>query len=93
MHVAFVREQIIRADYVNEKGEGATRRVEPHALLIMWPAQYILGFDYLRGKPRTFRFDRFELVELEDASSFRARPREIALAVRGDTRDVPAYAV
>ncbi len=78
MQVAFVRGQVICADYINEKGEGATRRVEPPALLIMWPAWYILGFAYLRGEPRTFRFDRFEDVECEEGTSFRARPREIA---------------
>ena len=93
MQVAFVREQVISTVYINEKGERATRRVEPHALLIMWPAWYVLAFDYLRGEPRTFRFDRFELVQLEEGSSFRARPREIALAVLGDACDVPAHSV
>lgn len=78
LQVAFVRENIVSADYVKETGESSTRRVEPHAMLINWPAWYLLGFDHLRGEPRTFRFDRFRNVEVEEHSVFRARPREIA---------------
>jgi len=78
LQVAFVRETIVRADYVKETGESSSRRVEPHAMLINWPAWYLLGFDHLRGEPRTFRFDRFRNVEVEEQSVFRARPREIA---------------
>ncbi|HJU75642.1 MAG TPA: WYL domain-containing protein [Gemmatimonadaceae bacterium] len=92
MQVAFVREQVVRADYINEKAVRSTRRVEPHALLIMWPAWYLLAFDHLRGEPRTFRFDRFERVELEEVV-FRPRPREIAQALLGDSCDAPAYPV
>jgi predicted DNA-binding transcriptional regulator YafY len=78
LQVAFVRENIVSADYVKETGESSTRRVEPHAMLINWPAWYLLGFDHLRGEPRTFRFDRFRNVEVEAHSVFRARPREMA---------------
>jgi predicted DNA-binding transcriptional regulator YafY len=78
LQVAFVQENIVSADYVKETGESSTRRVEPHAMLINWPAWYLLGFDHLRGEPRTFRFDRFRNVEVEEHSVFRARPREIA---------------
>jgi predicted DNA-binding transcriptional regulator YafY len=78
LQVAFVRENIVSADYVKETGESSTRRVEPHAMLINWPAWYLLGFDHLRGEPRTFRFDRFRNVEVEEHSVFRARPREMA---------------
>jgi predicted DNA-binding transcriptional regulator YafY len=78
LQAAFVREAIVRADYTKESGESTARRVEPHAVLINWPAWYLLGFDHLRGEPRTFRFDRFSAVEIEEQSSFRARPRDIA---------------
>jgi predicted DNA-binding transcriptional regulator YafY len=78
LQVAFVRENIVSADYVKETGESSSRRVEPHAMLINWPAWYLLGFDHLRGEPRTFRFDRFRNVEVEEHSVFRARPREMA---------------
>jgi predicted DNA-binding transcriptional regulator YafY len=89
LQVAFVREAVIRADYVKESGESSQRRVEPHALLINFPAWYLLGFDHLRGEPRTFRFDRFRNVDVEAEGSFRARPREIAKAVLGKHSDVP----
>jgi predicted DNA-binding transcriptional regulator YafY len=77
LQVAFVRETTVRAEYTKETGESTTRRLEPHALLINWPAWYLLGFDHLRGEPRTFRFDRFRAVEIEEGTTFRARPREI----------------
>lgn len=84
LQIAFVREVIVRADYVKENGESSTRRLEPHALLIIWPAWYLLAFDHLRGEPRTFRFDRFRAVETEDESRFRPRPREIASMLLGE---------
>ena len=87
LQVAFVRETTVRADYVKESGESSSRRVEPHAMLINWPAWYLLGFDHLRGEPRTFRFDRFRNVEIDEHGVFRARPREIATALLGDKCD------
>jgi predicted DNA-binding transcriptional regulator YafY len=84
LQVAFVRETTVSADYVKETGESSTRRVEPHALLISWPAWYLLAFDHLRGEPRTFRFDRFRNVDIEEDAPFRARPREIAATLLGD---------
>jgi predicted DNA-binding transcriptional regulator YafY len=86
LQVAFVRETTVRADYVKETGEPSSRRVEPHAMLINWPAWYLLGFDHLRGEPRTFRFDRFRNVEIEEDAPFRARPREMAALLLGDPR-------
>jgi predicted DNA-binding transcriptional regulator YafY len=82
LQVAFVDERVIRAEYVKEDGQLTTRRVEPHAMAINWPAWYLLGYDYLRGAPRTFRFDRFEAVEL-DADRFRSRPKELASVLLG----------
>jgi predicted DNA-binding transcriptional regulator YafY len=93
LQVAFVREATVRADYIKETGELSTRRLEPHAMLINWPAWYLLGFDHLRGQPRTFRFDRFRMVEIEDHAPFRARPREIATTLLGEHCDVPLHAV
>jgi predicted DNA-binding transcriptional regulator YafY len=87
LQVAFVTERIVRAEYVKETGEASDRRVEPHALMIMWPAWYLLAYDHLRGEPRVFRFDRFRNVRLEDGATFRARPREIATATLGQHCD------
>ena len=89
LQLAFIREVIVRADYVKETGEGTSRRLEPHALLIIWPAWYLLAYDHLRGEPRTFRFDRFRKVAIEDGPGFKARPREIATAILGPHCEVP----
>jgi predicted DNA-binding transcriptional regulator YafY len=78
LQVAFVREVTVRADYTKENGESSNRRLEPHAMLIHWPAWYLLCFDHMRGEPRTFRFDRFRDVEIEDESPFKPRPRDLA---------------
>ena len=78
LQVAFVRQVTVQADYVKESGEASRRRLEPHAMLINWPAWYLLCFDHMRGEERTFRFDRFRDVELEEQSVFRAPPRELA---------------
>ena len=89
LQIAFVREAIVRAEYVKETGEASERRLEPHALLITWPSWYLLAYDHLRSGARTFRFDRFRRVEIEEGSTFRARPREIATAILGEHCEVP----
>ncbi|HEX5072112.1 MAG TPA: WYL domain-containing protein [Gemmatimonadaceae bacterium] len=89
LQIAFVREATVQAEYVKETGESSHRRVEPHALLITWPAWYLLAYDHLRGEPRTFRFDRFRDAQVEEGTSFRARPREIATAILGPHCEVP----
>jgi predicted DNA-binding transcriptional regulator YafY len=88
LQVAFARELVVRVDYVKEDGGLTTRRVEPHAMAINWPAWYLLGYDHLRAQPRTFRFDRFRAITLEEGSSFRARPRELAKLLLGDQGSV-----
>lgn len=76
LQVAFVEERIIRAAYAKEGGEPSVRRLEPHALVINWPAWYLMAWDHVRGGPRTFRLDRFRSVEPELAT-FRPKPREV----------------
>ena len=73
---AFVQERLVTVAYVREDGERSERRVEPHAILLNWPAWYLIGFDHLRKGVRTFRLDRFESVR-EEAEGFRPRPRAI----------------
>lgn len=84
LQVAFVAERTIVAEYAKEGGERSVRRIEPHALLINWPAWYLLAFDHLRGELRTFRLDRFVRVEVE-GTSFRPRPLEVARALLAGT--------
>ena len=83
LQAAFVAAVAVDAVYVNERGERLARRVEPHALLINWPAWYVLGFDHLRGACRTFRCDRFETVAGDARATFRPRPREVLAAASG----------
>lgn len=74
---AFVEERLVEAEYAREDGQITTRRLEPHVLLINWPAWYLMAHDLLRGDARTFRLDRFRAVSVM-AETFRARPRAIA---------------
>lgn len=77
---AFVQQRVVLAEYAKADGAPLLRRIEPHAMSVNWPAWYLLGYDHLRGAPRTFRFDRFRDVALED-QEFRPRPHDIAMAV------------
>ena len=76
LQAAFVEERVVSAEYQREDGERTRRRLEPHALVINWPAWYLLAHDHLRGEPRTFRLDRFVAVEVE-AETFRPRVQEL----------------
>lgn len=77
LQAAFVDERVVVAGYAAEDGRVTTRRLEPHVLLVNWPAWYVIGHDHLRGAARTFRLDRFVAVE-EQAETFRPRPQEVA---------------
>ena len=77
LQAAFVEERTVSVTYERQDGRRTQRRLEPHVLLINWPAWYVLAFDYLRESARTFRLDRFTQVTPEP-TTFRARPREIA---------------
>jgi len=85
IQTAFVDERIVRAEYVNEGGQRSSRRLEPHALIINWPAWYLMAYDHLRGEPRTFR-----LVRISDVKATRAArtvpvpPTEQVLALLDD---------
>jgi predicted DNA-binding transcriptional regulator YafY len=76
LQVAFVQERVVRATNAREDGVASERRLEPHALVINWPAWYLMAYDHLRGEPRTFRLDRFSAVEVEEGT-FRPRPRDM----------------
>lgn len=80
LQAAFVAATVVRADYVTGDGRRAVRRIEPHALLVQWPAWYLVAHDHSRGESRTFRLDRFHAVVRERAT-FRPRPRAVAAAL------------
>jgi predicted DNA-binding transcriptional regulator YafY len=77
LQAAFVEERVVTAAYIREDGQASVRRLEPHVLVINWPAWYLMAHDHLRGEPRTFRLDRFTAVDVEP-ETFRPRPRTIA---------------
>lgn len=62
---------------------GATRRtIEPHHLLLSWPAWYVVAWDRSRDAPRTLRLDRIaEAAPQQD--TFRVRPPETMMTQAG----------
>ncbi len=59
--------------YRRADGRVHTRTVEPHVLLINWPAWYILAWDHSRDAARTFRIDRIAAATVDD-QTFGPRP-------------------
>lgn len=84
LQAAFVDERVVRARYVTEDGREGVRLLEPHALVINWPAWYVVGHDRGRDALRTFRLDRFVAVEVQ-AETFRPRPQEVAAELLAST--------
>lgn len=85
---AFLNERLATCLYRRGDGRRSTRRIEPHALLLNWPVWYLLAHDHLRGEVRTFRLDRFESVQEEEAH-FRPRPHQIIRSIDGLDADDP----
>lgn len=88
LQVAFVRAHVVRVRYRKADGDETQRDVEPHALLINWPAWYVLGTDRWRAATRIFRLDR--LTEVRDTGeSFHPWSRARAVGEAGIPVDVP----
>lgn len=87
LQAAFVEERVVTARYAREDASVSERRLEPHALVINWPAWYLVAFDHSRAAPRTFRLDRFHRVQ-PLPETFRPRPRDMVqeLVATGDVR-------
>jgi predicted DNA-binding transcriptional regulator YafY len=79
---AFVNLHVVTCSYVKEGGAETERRLEPHAILLNWPAWYLLAIDVANGEVRTFRLDRFTRVQVE-AQTFRPRPSAILKSIEG----------
>lgn len=60
-----------------------TRLVEPHYLMLAWPAWYLLVWDHLRGAIRTLRVDRIEKAHVTERS-FELRDVDSMLLVARD---------
>ncbi|RKG82674.1 WYL domain-containing protein [Corallococcus exercitus] len=63
--------------------ERTTRVVEPHYLMLAWPAWYLLVWDHLRDAVRILRLDRIESARLTD-TTFALREADAMLLVARD---------
>jgi predicted DNA-binding transcriptional regulator YafY len=73
LQTAFIDTRCLTLRYRRADGRVHARTVEPHVLLINWPAWYILAWDHSRGAARTFRIDRIAAATVED-QTFGPRP-------------------
>jgi predicted DNA-binding transcriptional regulator YafY len=58
LHQAFLEQRALVVDYASERGAPGRREVEPHYLLLNWPAWYLLVWDRGRQAGRSLRLDR-----------------------------------
>jgi len=73
LHQAFLQMQEIEITYRAENKAVTKRVIQPHYLLLSYPIWYVLAWDHLRAKVRTFRCDRIlQITTLENG--FRLRP-------------------
>ncbi|CAN5674504.1 hypothetical protein BH09MYX1_BH09MYX1_27830 [soil metagenome] len=63
--------------------ERTTRIVEPHYLLLAWPAWYLLVWDRLRAAVRTLRLDRIDSARMT-VDAFKLRPADEMMLVARD---------
>ncbi|MCH2094391.1 MAG: WYL domain-containing protein [Rhodobacteraceae bacterium] len=70
---AFLKRLQMRFDYSDAKGARTSRRVEPHAMLILPPIWYLVAWDPMRNGFRHFRMDRIRAPEHVEGSSFLPR--------------------
>ena len=78
----FFEQRAIEIEYGTAR-ERTTRVVEPHYLLLAWPAWYLLVWDHLREAVRTLRLDRIESARLTDRP-FKLRDADAMLVVARD---------
>lgn len=50
--------------YIDRDGKPSSRRIEPHGLLVVTPAWYVLARDVAKQEPRMFRMDRVRSPKL-----------------------------
>jgi predicted DNA-binding transcriptional regulator YafY len=78
----FFEQRAIEIEYGTER-ERTKRVVEPHYLLLAWPAWYLLVWDHLRDAVRTLRLDRIESARLTDRP-FQLRDADAMMVVARD---------
>lgn len=82
IHQAFFEQRALQLTYVTG-GVRTERLVEPHYLLLSWPAWYLVVWDHLRQAVRALRVDRVEAATVTDAT-FRVRRADSMLTAPGD---------
>lgn len=70
---AFLRQQRLRFQYRDSKGNLTSRNVEPQALLILPPLWYLVAWDPAREGFRHFRMDRINRPQVEEDTTFQRR--------------------
>jgi predicted DNA-binding transcriptional regulator YafY len=78
----FFEQRALEVEYRTER-EVTTRVVEPHYLLLAWPAWYLLVWDHLREAVRMLRLDRIEAARLTD-HAFQLRDADSMMLVARD---------
>jgi len=78
----FFEQRAVEIQYGTAR-ERTTRVVEPHYLLLAWPAWYLLVWDHLRDAVRTLRLDRIESARLTDRT-FQLRDADAMMVVARD---------
>ncbi len=76
LQTAFVEARVVRLESAADSGRQRRHHVEPHVLLLHWPAWYLEP----DGTGARTRLDRIRSVSLEPAT-FRPKPREIGRAL------------
>ena len=70
---AFIQRQYLCFQYRDAKGVLTSRRVEPHAMLILPPLWYLVAWDPAREAFRHFRMDRIGRPEVDKGATFQRR--------------------
>ncbi|MBN8228762.1 WYL domain-containing protein [Corallococcus macrosporus] len=78
----FFEQRAIEVVYRSAR-ERTTRVVEPHYLMLAWPAWYLLVWDHFREAIRILRLDRIESARLTDRT-FQLREADAMLLVARD---------
>lgn len=78
----FFEQRALEVEYGTAR-ERTMRVVEPHYLMLAWPAWYLLVWDHLRGAVRMLRLDRIESARLTE-KAFPLRDADAMLWVARD---------
>lgn len=71
LHSAVSESRVIHFSYISAQGEGSTRTVEPHAMVLKSFTWYMIGFCRLREEFRVFRLSRIRNLQLESTRFLR----------------------